>query len=333
MIEAAAPPLSESVQTYLVTIARLQTDARPVPLSRLATALSVSPVSVNEMCRKLQDQGLVVYRPYKGASLTPDGERRAYRVLRRHRLWEVFLVEKLGFGYAQAHEAACQLEHATPDAVADRLDLFLEHPAVNPLGQLIPRAKGGPPPHFLRPLAALSAGQRGHVIRRDVSDTVRTFLDERGVRPGATLAVEAVAEDSILVQVGEAYVSLARALAEAVQLEPEEVKAESAPVAPLRSSLDKGEAEMREGMPISVAQVPLHELKVGQRGIVVHVKGKGPVKRRMMDMGLVPGTEVRVVRVAPLGDPIEFELKGYSLSLRKSEARNITVEVSTGAGG
>jgi len=333
MIEAATTPLSESVQMYLVTIARLQTDARPVPLSQLARALSVSPVSVNEMCRKLQDQGLVIYRPYKGASLTPDGERRAYRVLRRHRLWEVFLVGKLGFEYAQAHEAACQLEHATPDAVADRLDLFLEHPAVNPLGQLIPRAEGSLPLHFLRPLAALSAGQRGHVIRCDVSDTARAFLDEQGVRSGATLVVEAVAEDSILVQVGEVHVSLSPALAEAVQVEPEEMKAGSVAVTPLRSNLDEEEAEMREGAPISVAQVPLHELRVGQRGIVVHVKGKGPVKRRMMDMGLVPGTEVEVVRVAPLGDPIEFELKGYSLSLRKSEARNVTVEVSAEAGG
>jgi len=76
-------------------------------------------------------------------------------------------------------------------------------------------------------------------------------------------------------------------------------------------------------------QMPLHELVVGQRGVVVRISGQGPVRRRMMDMGLVPGTEVKVLRVAPLGDPVEFEVKGYSLSLRKSEASNITVEVST----
>ena len=77
----------------------------------------------------------------------------------------------------------------------------------------------------------------------------------------------------------------------------------------------------------AATQIPLHKLGVGQRGVVVRVGGKGPVRRRMMDMGLVPGTEVKVVRVAPLGDPVEFELRGYSLSLRKSEARDITVEV------
>ena len=71
----------------------------------------------------------------------------------------------------------------------------------------------------------------------------------------------------------------------------------------------------------------LNQLKPGERATVVKVGGHGPARRRMMDMGLVSGTEVTVVRVAPLGDPIEFEVKGYNLSLRKGEASDITVEV------
>ncbi|RLC59850.1 MAG: hypothetical protein DRI80_11935 [Chloroflexota bacterium] len=320
MMKTSTVSLSESVQMYLVTIARLQVDRRPVPLSQLAEALSISPVSVNEMCRKLQEQGLVVYRPYKGASLTPEGERRAYRILRRHRLWEVFLVEKLGFDYDQAHDAACRLEHATPNLLTDRLDAFLGHPTVNPRGEPIPRADGVLPARPLHPLAALSAGQRGHVVRCDVDKAARAFLDERGIRPGASLTVMATAEDSLLVQVGEAHVSLARALAEAVQMEMEETSPEAAALTPIRS--DKG-----AGMQNLPMRVSLHELKVGQRGIVVRVGGQGPVRRRMMDMGLVAGAEVKVVRVAPLGDPVEFEVKGYHLSLRRSEARNVIVEV------
>lgn len=319
MVETPPTPLSESVQMYLVTIARLRTDDRPVPLSQLAEALSISPVSVNEMCRKLQEQGLVVYQPYKGASLTPEGERRAYRVLRRHRLWEVFLVNKLGFGYDQAHDAACQLEHVTSNLVADRLDFFLGYPTVNPEGEPIPRASGDLPARPSRPLAALSAGQRGHVTGCDASGAARSFLDEQGIRPGASLAVVATAGDSLLVQIDEAHVSLAHALAEAVQVEMAETP--SAVAAVVRSNLD--EEKKDAGVP---AQVPLHELKVGQRGIIVRVGGRGPVRRRMMDMGLVSGTKVKVVRVAPLGDPVEFEVKGYSLSLRKSEARNVIVE-------
>ena len=70
----------------------------------------------------------------------------------------------------------------------------------------------------------------------------------------------------------------------------------------------------------------LSDLKPKERGIVIKVGGSGPVKRRMLDMGLVRGAEVEVVRVAPLGDPIEFTVKGYNLALRKSEAQKIEIE-------
>jgi DtxR family Mn-dependent transcriptional regulator len=334
MDETTLTPLSESMQMYLVTIARLRADGQPVPLSELADALSISPVSVNEMCRKLQDHGLVNYRPYKGATLTRDGERRAFHILRRHRLWEVFLVNRLGFDYDQAHEIACQLEHATPDLLADRLDVFLEYPSVNPQGEPIPRGDRAHTTRPLMPLVALSAGQRAHVVRCDVSDAARTFLDEQGIRPGVSLTVVAVAEDSILVLVEGTYLSLARGLSEAVHLEvegTEEVDSEVKSTSPQSSSpISKKEeiSGMQTKTETTVRQIPLHKLNTGQRGVVVRVGGKGPARRRMMDMGLVPGSEVEVVRVAPLGDPIEFTVKGYSLSLRKSEAKVIEVEVT-----
>ncbi len=327
------------MQMYLVTIARLRTDGQPVPLSELTDALSISSVSVNEMCRKLQDHGLVIYRPYKGATLTQEGERQALRILRRHRLWEVFLVNRLGFGYDQAHEIACQLEHATPDLLADRLDALLEYPSVNPRGEPIPRGDTASLARNLVPLVALSAGQRGHVVRCDVSDAARAFLDEQGIRPGVTLAVEAIGVGSILVLLEGAHLSLARNLAEAIQLEmketeemeeTEETYSEIKGKSPqLTSTISKEEevSEMQPEIKTSVRQIPLHKLKAGQRGLVVRVGGKGAARRRMMDMGLVPGSEVEIVRVAPLGDPIEFTVKGYSLSLRKSEAKLIEVEV------
>lgn len=313
-------PLSENVQMYLITISRLQTDGRPVPLSLLAGALGISPVSTNEMCRKLQDQGLTIYRPYKGVSLTPEGERLAHRILRCHRLWEVFLVEKLGFEYDQAHEIACELEHATSDLLTDRLDLFLGRPQVNPRGEPIPLADGSIAARPLVSLAALSAGQRGHVVRCDVEEEATlAFLAEHGVRPGAALAVMAATDESLLVQLGNKTISLARALAETVQVDTE---------ATATQPISEKEQEMQAQT--SIKQVSLDKLSAGQQGVVVRVGGKGPAKRRMMDMGLVPGSKVKVVRVAPLGDPIEFEVKGYNLSLRKSEAREITVEVSGG---
>lgn len=222
MSEDSSPAITDSMQMYLVTIARLQEHCDPVPLSQIAEALSVSPVSVNEMCRKLQAQGLLQYKPYRGASLTEEGERRAHYILRRHRLWEVFLVEKLGLEYSGAHDAACQLEHSTPDLVANRLDDFLEHPAVNPEGLPIPRADGVLSGRILIALAALSAGQSGHVIRCQVDDAARSFLYERGIRPGAPLTVASVGKESLLVKVSGQHVTLARTLADSVQVEPEE---------------------------------------------------------------------------------------------------------------
>jgi DtxR family Mn-dependent transcriptional regulator len=216
--------LSESVETYLITIVRLRVDYKPVPLSQLADMLSISPVSVNEMCRKLQDQGFAVYQPYKGVSLTPEGEQRAYYILRRHRLWEVFLVQKLGFDYDEAHDAACQLEHSTPNLVADRLDTFLEYPPVNPEGVPIPRADGILPTRSWLLLTELLAGQTCHVIRCEANQAGCFFLGEQGVRPGALLTMLAITANSLLVQVGEAQISLAQTLAEQIIVEPENNK-------------------------------------------------------------------------------------------------------------
>jgi DtxR family Mn-dependent transcriptional regulator len=211
--------VSESMEMYLVTIARLRVENQPVPLSQLAEMLSISPVSVNEMCRKLHDQGFAVYQPYKGVSLTPEGQQRAYYILRRHRLWEVFLVQKLGLSFEEAHDAACELEHSTPRRVADRLEAFLEDPAANPEGEPIPRADGVLPPSAWILLAELPVGRSCHMIRCQASQAERDFLHEHGVRPGAALTVLAAADEGLLVGVGGAQISIAHGLAETITVE------------------------------------------------------------------------------------------------------------------
>ena len=223
-MSAISLALSESMETYLITIARLRVDSQPVPLSQLAEVLSISPVSVNEMCRKLQDQGFAVYQPYKGVSLTPEGEQRAFYILRRHRLWEVFLVQKLNFDYNEAHEAACQLEHSTPNLVANRLEAFLDYPSVSPEGEPIPRADGVLPTRSWPLLTELPVGQVCHVIRCDANQAGCAFLDEHGIRPGASLTVLAMADDGLFLQVGDAQISIARSLAESITVELEDIE-------------------------------------------------------------------------------------------------------------
>lgn len=217
--------LSANIQMYLVTILRLGQARQPVPLAQIAATLDVSPVSVNQMCHKLQDEGLVTYLLYKGVSITPAGERLAACILRRHRLWEVFLVEHLQMGSEQAHETACRLEHATSDEVVERLALFLSHPQVNPEGEPIPATSGTFPATLARPLAEMEAGQRACYIRCTADEASCAFLTGQGLRPGASFQVVAVAPDSLLVEVGGQRVALDRSLATVILVEPGEQQA------------------------------------------------------------------------------------------------------------
>jgi DtxR family Mn-dependent transcriptional regulator len=319
--------ISESMEMYLVTIARLRKDDQPVPLSQLAESLSVTAVSVNEMCRKLQDSGYLVYRPYKGAVLTDIGEKTANHILRRHRLWEVFLVEKLHFDYKDAHKAACELEHTTTDAVIDRLDEFLGYPKTNPEGQVIPSSDGKKHQQTTIPILKMPVGTQGHINHCDASGQTKEFMENQGLHPGVLVKVIASGSDSILIEINHKHVSLSSGIAKNIYTV----------ISSIEEMLDSNdhtfEKEMNEVKPkmnsettATVEQFQLSDLKKGQKGIIVHVGGKGAVKRRMMDMGVVPGSEISVIRVAPFGDPIEFSIKGYSLSLRKSEAKEILVE-------
>ena len=302
-------PLSESVETYLENILRLGAGNEPVPLSQLADSMGVSPISVNQMCRKLQDQGLVDYVPYKGVSFTPAGKRQAMRVLRCHRLWEVFLVDHLQMPLGTAYEAACRLEHSTSDEVIQRLDEFLGHPHVSPEGEPIPPDTGDLVLAPQRTLAQIEIGQEVTCVRPPDDPAIQVFLAGQGLRPGATLKVLAQAPEGILVQVGERQMALERVLAERVLVEAPEHKS------------------TQPDPSFTLTQSPLNRLVKGQRGVVVRVGGNPRLRMRLLEMGLVPGETVVVRSVAPFGDPIEFTIKGYHLSLRREEAALVLVEV------
>ena len=116
-----------SEEMYLITAAMAEEEGRegPLPLASLAQALSISPVSANQMVRRLADRGLFEYHPYHGVVLTARGRIAARRVLRGRRLWAGFLVDHLGFDMDEADELACEFEHVTPPLLADRLEVFM----------------------------------------------------------------------------------------------------------------------------------------------------------------------------------------------------------------
>lgn len=218
MTQSVEELLSDSKEMYLVTVARLSEPGQPVPLSHLARELSVTSVSVNEMCRKLQDQGYVVYQPYQGVWLTDSGEKLANKTLRRHRLWEVFLVDKLGFEYAVAHQIACQMEHITTDQIMDRLDQFLDYPKENPVGEPIPTSHLEPHQSRSIPLTRLPVGSRGRVLRMDVGESARVFLQDAGIKPGKEVTLIGTGKDNLLLQVNQEHLSLSLDLARSIQI-------------------------------------------------------------------------------------------------------------------
>lgn len=133
---------SEQVENYLKNIYKLQSVEGKVTTSSLSERLQISAPSVTEMIKKLADEGNVTYTPYKGVELTDAGRKHALRIIRRHRLWELFLVEVLKFPWDEIDEEAERLEHITSEKLEQRLDEALGYPRRDPHGDAIPTIEG-----------------------------------------------------------------------------------------------------------------------------------------------------------------------------------------------
>jgi len=191
---------TESEEMYLITVARAIEDGGepPIPVSTIAQQLGVSSVSANQMIKKLEAESLVSYVPYRGVDLTDEGERLANVVLRSRRLWGVFLVEHLGLTAKRADEVACEMEHVTPEEVADRLSDFLGGPSIGPHGKAIPSGGG----HTDRPTAALGDANVGDaVVIAGAGVPFEAFLASQAIDPGTEVRIVAAAPDgSMLIE-------------------------------------------------------------------------------------------------------------------------------------
>lgn len=131
-----------SEENYIKCIYHLQHNTGKVSTNLLAETISTKPASVTDMLKKLQTKKLVNYRKYYGVALTESGNKIALDVIRKHRLWEYFLVNKLGFNWTKVHDVAEHLEHISNKELINRLDDFLGNPSVDPHGDPIPDQKG-----------------------------------------------------------------------------------------------------------------------------------------------------------------------------------------------
>ena len=136
--------ITNTEENYLKAIYSLNTDRNDKELgtNELAKHLSISPATVSSMLKKLKEKGFIYYEKYGAISLLEKGEREACAVIRKHRLWETFLVEKMGFTWDEIHEVAEQLEHVKSKKLVDQLDKLLGYPEYDPHGDPIPKANG-----------------------------------------------------------------------------------------------------------------------------------------------------------------------------------------------
>lgn len=133
---------SASKENYLKAIYHLQSQDGVVTTNELAGELQTRAASVTDMLKKLKEQKLLIYERYRGFRLSADGRKVAVQIIRKHRLWELFLVEKLQFGWDEVHEIAEELEHISSKKLIDRLDEYLGFPKSDPHGDPIPDSNG-----------------------------------------------------------------------------------------------------------------------------------------------------------------------------------------------
>jgi len=211
---------SESEQMYLITVARAEESGieGPVSISKIAGALGVSVPSANEMVRKLDGRGLLVYEPYRGVLLSASGRDIADQVLRTRRLWATFLVEHLGFSPHDADDQACHLEHATSAEAANRLSAFLGNPVSGPLGRPIPQSERSVPRRPIIHLTDATVGATVEVISVVASGRIADYLTAEGIKAGSLISVAASGSTGLLVDLAGKSVHISASVAGAIEV-------------------------------------------------------------------------------------------------------------------
>ena len=178
--------LSFTEENYLKALVQLtvfEEDRQEVGVNKLADRLTVKPATVSDMVRKLRDKSLVNYEKYGKISLTKKGRVAGMMVIRRHRLWETFLHNKLDFTWDEVHELAEDLEHIHSKKLVDRLDQYLEYPEFDPHGDAIPNAEGEIVIPFRRTLSEAKKGQVCKIVAvKDNSSEFLQYVDKIGLQ-------------------------------------------------------------------------------------------------------------------------------------------------------
>lgn len=182
---------TQSEENYLKAIYHLESDSKKgISTNAIAKSLDTKASSVTDMVKKLSDKEVVLYKKYQGVTLTDFGKKTAANIVRKHRLWEVFLVEKLNFTWDEVHEVAEQLEHIKSQKLIDQLDVLLGFPTRDPHGDPIPDKDGNLNVIEKVLLSTLKEKETGICVGvNDSSSEFLQYLDKKGITLGKHIEV------------------------------------------------------------------------------------------------------------------------------------------------
>ncbi len=194
-------------ENYLKAIFHLELESQgEVSTNAIAESMETKPSSVTDMVQRLAEKKMLIYKRYKGAQLTEKGRKIAIGVIRKHRLWEVFLVEKLNFHWDEVHDIAEQLEHVQSDELITRLDKYLGSPDFDPHGDPIPDKHGVLKRTEKKLLSELDKNQGGVCVGvKESSGEFLKYLDKKKIAIGTKIIVlgKEFFDGSMVIQVGD----------------------------------------------------------------------------------------------------------------------------------
>jgi DtxR family transcriptional regulator, Mn-dependent transcriptional regulator len=216
---------SLTVENYVKAIYQISAESgKPAATGQIAAALAVSPGTVTSMLKTLSESNLATYTPYEGVSLTQSGSALALRVIRRHRLIELFLVNTLNLTWDEVHEEAEHMEHAVSDRLIDQIDKFLGHPHADPHGDPIPKPDGSFGASTTnRSLVDCLAGEDFQVSRViDQSPAFLRFLSSAGLPLGISGQIVSNQREAgtVTIRVADRQTTLGREAAEKIMVQP-----------------------------------------------------------------------------------------------------------------
>ena len=203
-------------ENYLKAIYKLSLIAENVSTNQIAAELATKASSVTDMLRKLADKLLINYTRYQGVSLTQTGEKVAVNIIRRHRLWEYFLVEKLHFKWDEVHEMAEEMEHISSNELIDRLDEFMGFPTRDPHGDPIPDCNGNFKTNDLKAISTIDVNTCGIISGvRDHSSAFLRYLEKQGLTIGKKITIKEIItyDNTVVLQMDNKDLQISRDVA------------------------------------------------------------------------------------------------------------------------